>query len=259
MVLITHELESIFRIADRVIMQRNQAVGGAYKLDIAPAVGQLVSHDLGNRQFCNRFEHGFLQALCQGRTLDGAVVKQRLGLAVGCALEAGHRRCVGAQGLQLLEQRGRGIARCVQPHGHRHEFLRDSLVGSLRGHCRDMRSQAARRGKGGERRSLGRQALGLELLEQHTGKGIAQLFKRLGRQLFDKQFYEKVLGGVHLFFRKCRSAKIDRATAISGTQMVWTSLSSTSAPRCVKNREKATGETSTGRHGLKKRCSENGQ
>jgi hypothetical protein len=39
------------------------------------------------------------------------------------------------------------------------------------------------------------EALGRELLEQPGGKGLAQLLQRLGRQFFDEQFDEQVVGG----------------------------------------------------------------
>ena len=53
---------------------------------------------------------GCLQAFDQGGALDIAVIKQRLGLAVGRTLEAGHGRRVGAQGLQFFQQRWCSVA-----------------------------------------------------------------------------------------------------------------------------------------------------
>jgi hypothetical protein len=109
----------------------------------------------------------------------------------------GHRRCVGAQRGQLFQQRRCGVARGVQPHRHRHQLLRDGLVGRLAGDMGDVHRQAARRS---ERRDAGLrrgQALGLELLIQHAGEGLAQLLQGFRRQLFDKQLDQKVL--VHIF------------------------------------------------------------
>ncbi|MNV75509.1 hypothetical protein D3C71_1688010 [compost metagenome] len=57
-----------------------------------------------------------------------------------------------------------------------------------------MGRQTARRGIGRYHSISGGQTLGLELVGQHRGKGIAQLLKRLGGQFFHKQFDEKVLG-----------------------------------------------------------------
>ena len=63
-------------------VQRHQRHARAHELHVAPAVGQLVGHDLGNRQLGDGFVQRLLQALGQRRALGGAVVEQRLGLAV---------------------------------------------------------------------------------------------------------------------------------------------------------------------------------
>ncbi len=88
-------------------MQCHQPVGGAHKAHAAPArhlaAGlQLVAHDLGDGQLGNRLLQRLLQAFGQRCTLDGAVVKQRLGFAVGRAFQASHRTCIGTQRLQFL-------------------------------------------------------------------------------------------------------------------------------------------------------------
>ena len=63
-------------------MQGNQTMRGPHELHVGPAVGQLVSHDFGDRQLGNRLQQGFLQALSQRCAFDCAVIKQRLGFAV---------------------------------------------------------------------------------------------------------------------------------------------------------------------------------
>jgi len=184
-------------------MQCHQAVRGAHKVHAGPAgqlaIGfELVAHHLGDGELGNGFVQRLLQASRQRGAGHHAVVEQGFGLAVLRALERGHGGCgvghIGAQRLQLFEQCGGGVAVLVQADGHGHELLLHSLVGGLVGHGGHMRSQAAGRGKWRDHRSGRRQALGLELVAQHGGKGIAQLLQRLGGQFFNKQFNEEVLG-----------------------------------------------------------------
>jgi hypothetical protein len=68
--------------------------------------------------------------------------------------------------------------------------LLHSLVGGLVGHGGHMGGQAAGRGERCDHRGGAGQTLGLELVAQHSGEGIAQFLERLGRQLFHKQFDE---------------------------------------------------------------------
>ena len=180
-------------------VQRHQPMGGAHELHAAPAgefaVGlQLVGHDLGNGKLGDGLVQRLLQPLLQRSAGQHAVVEQGLGLAVLRALEKSDRssrvRYLHAQGLQLFQQRRRGGASGVQPHADGHELLAHGLVGGLVGHGRHLRGQAARRGERREHRIRGRQALGLELLTQHAGKGIAQFLQRFGGQLFDEELDE---------------------------------------------------------------------
>ncbi len=48
-------------------VQREQAMRGAHELDVGPAVGQLVAHDLGDRQLGQRLVDRLLQAFGQRR------------------------------------------------------------------------------------------------------------------------------------------------------------------------------------------------
>ena len=174
-------------------MHGHEAVRGAHEVDAAPAVGQLVAHDLGDRQPGNGFVERLLHAVGQQHALGRGFIEQGLVLALALALEAGHGAFIGTQRRQLLEQRGRGLAVGRQAHGDGHELLRDGLVLALRQHLGDVRGQPSRRGIGRQaHRGRGQQALGLELLEQDGGKGVAELLQRLGRQLFDKQFNQKI-------------------------------------------------------------------
>jgi hypothetical protein len=93
-----------------IAMQSHQGVGRAHEVDRTPAIGQLVGHDLGDRQLGQRFVQRLLQALGQRGARHHRVEEQRLGLAVGQALEARHDGGVGADGGQLLQQRRGGLA-----------------------------------------------------------------------------------------------------------------------------------------------------
>ncbi len=181
-------------------VQRHEAVRGAHETHAGPARlfaarGELVAHHLGDGQFRHGFLQGLLQPFGQGRAAHGAVQEQGLGLAVGRTAQAGHGRRVGAQGSELLEQRGRGIAGCVQAHRDGHELLRDGLVGCLRCDFGDVGGQAPGRGIGRQARCGGGEALGLQLREQHAGEGVAELLQGLRGQLFDEQFNEKIRMG----------------------------------------------------------------
>ena len=112
---------------------------------------------------------------------------------------------------QLLDQGGRGLAVGVQAHGDGHELLRHGLVLGLGQDFGDVGGQAARRGIGRQARFAGgQQALGLELLEQHAGKGVAQLLQRLRGQLFDKQFNKKIRCVHGLVFSRCSGVRLRR-------------------------------------------------
>jgi hypothetical protein len=157
---------------------------------------QLVGHHLGDRQLGQRLGERFLQAVGQRDASHGAVEEQRLGLAIGCALELRHGRRIGAQGRQLLQQRGRRLAVGRQGHGHRHQLLQHAAVGRLGQHAGDVRRQPPRRGERRHGRSAGARPCGLQAVARPAGEGLAQLLQRLGRQLFDEQFDQQVL---HVF------------------------------------------------------------
>ena len=173
-------------------MQRHQRMGWAHELDVAPAVGELVGHYLRDRQLDDRFVQSFLQAFGKGRTFDGAVVEQCFGLAVHDLLQACDSRPIGAERVQLFQQRRRCVAAGIQPHADWHQLLRHGLVAGLRRHCGDVGCEPTRRSERRELRLRRDQALGLELLEQNRGKRLPQLLQRLGRQLLDEQFHQQV-------------------------------------------------------------------
>ena len=171
----------------------HQTVCGAHKVHAAPTVLQLVAHDLGNRQLGDRFVQRLLHAFGELRALGGAVVEKNVGLAVVLAHQTCHGRFVCAQCVQLLDQRGRGLAFGVQADGGGHELLRHGLVGGLRQHFGDVCGQAAWRGISRHARVGRGEALGLELIEHDARERVAQLLQDLGWQLFHKQFNKKIL------------------------------------------------------------------
>ena len=178
-------------------MQGHQAVGRAHKTHAGPAGHvavrlQLVAHHFGNGQFGNGLQQGFLQAFGQRGTGHGTVVKQRFGFAIQHFFQPSHSGYIRAQSRQFFKQRRRGVARSVQTHCHGHQLLRHRLVSGLCGHIRHVRRQTARRGKSGQHRCRRRQPLRLELRQQDAGKRLSELFQRLGRQLFHKQFDQQV-------------------------------------------------------------------
>ena len=136
-------------------------MGRAHKTHGGPAVGQLVAHHFGDGKLGYAFVQGLLQAFGQGGAFDRAVVEKRFGFAVRCALQAVHRRCVGAQGLQFFQQSGGGCTADIQAHGDRHELLRHRFVSGLGADSRQVRSQATGRSKRGQHRAGIRQALDL--------------------------------------------------------------------------------------------------
>ena len=179
-------------------MQCHQTVRRAHEMDTGPpgpfAIGfELVAHDLGNRQPGNRLLKGLLQAFGQFDTGLHTVKEQGFGLAVQSTFQTRYRGRIGTQTGQTLEQCGRGRTTGVQANADRHQFLRHGLVGGLGDDAGHMRGQAARRGERRHLRFGSGQALGPELVGQHTGKRITELLERLGRQLFHKQFDKQVL------------------------------------------------------------------
>ena len=201
-------------------MQRDQGMGGADKIDAAPAVGQLVGHDLGNRQRGQRGFDRFLQAFGQRGALGQAVVEQDVGLAVVLAPQPGNCRGIGAQRGQLLEQGGRGVAAGIEADGDRHELLHHRLVGGNGQHVGDVGGKAARRGIGGDGGGCRREAGVLQGVGQRAGEGFAQLLQRLGRQFLDKEFDEQVLGGHvrQLSFQSGRGLRRPNPSAPSGSR-----------------------------------------
>ena len=175
-------------------VQGDQRMRRTDEIDAAPAIGQLITHDLGNRQGGERRFDGLLQSLAQRRALGQAVVEQDVGLAVVFAAQAGDSCGIGTQGCQLLEQCRCGIAGGIETDGDRHQLLHHRPVGGDDGDIGDVGSEAARRGVGsdgcGRRRQTGIFQRGCK----GGGKRFTELLQRLRRQFLDEEFDEQILG-----------------------------------------------------------------
>jgi hypothetical protein len=129
---------------DIVAVQRDEAMRGTHELDVAPAVGELVAHHLGDRQLGERLVDRLLQAFGQRGAGDHLVDEQALGLAVRLALQAGHGVGAEAQRGQLLQQRGRRVAVLVERDGRGHQLLQQRAIGGLGGDALDVHPEPAR-------------------------------------------------------------------------------------------------------------------
>ncbi len=182
-------------------MQRDQAMRRAYELHAGPAVGELVAHELGDRQLRDGLVERLLQAHGQRRAGHDGLEQQQLGLAVVAPLQRRYGRRVGAERGELLQQcRGR-LASGVEPDGRRHQ---PELLCRVRCACPDVldpHREAPRRGKafaGLVEHAAGRDELLVgQRRQQGPLKGLAQRFQRLGRQFLDQQLDEQVARDRH--------------------------------------------------------------
>ena len=92
------------------------------------------------------------------------------------------------------------------------------LVGGLVQHAGHLHRQSPRRGIACDRGIGSRKALGLQAVQQHGAESIAQLLQRLGRQFFDKEFNEQVLGshGQAAFFASWAATSSAQALGAMG-------------------------------------------
>ncbi len=177
-------------------MQRDEPMGRAHELHRGPAVVELVAHHLGDGQFGDRLVQCALQTVREWRTGRDGVDEQGLGLAITVATQLLHGLWVQTQRGEFLDQRRRGLARGVQAHRGRHEFLRHGPVGRARQDAGDMHRQPARAGIGRDHRIGRGQALFLQAAGQGVGERRSQRGQGLGRQFFDQEFDEQIVHGV---------------------------------------------------------------
>jgi hypothetical protein len=190
----------------RIAVQGHEAVRRAHEMHARPAVGQLIAHDLGDRQPGQRLVQRLLQSLGQAGAGQAAVEVQRLRLAVGLTAQLRQRRVGRAEGSQLLLQRRRRLTGSIQRHGRRHQLVLQLTVGGLRCNALHMHGQPSRRGIGADRRIGRGQALRLQCVGEQRGKGLAELLQGLRRQLLDEQLDQQVVvahGAQAAFFASC--------------------------------------------------------
>jgi hypothetical protein len=155
-------------------MQRHQTMRRADELDRAPAIGQLIRHDLGDGQSRQGIVQRGLQAVEQRHAGGHGVDEQRLRLAFALAPQPRRGAGVQPEAGELFQQRGRGRAAGVQADCGGHELLGHRTVSGLGRDMRDVRSQSARAGVGRDHRIGCDQPQRLEALGQTFGKGAAQ-------------------------------------------------------------------------------------
>lgn len=83
-------------------VQGHDAMGGTHEMHRVPAIGELIAHDLGNRQGCQGGFEGSLQTFAQAGALGQTVIKQNVGLAIAFAAQLRHAGGIGAKCGQLL-------------------------------------------------------------------------------------------------------------------------------------------------------------
>jgi hypothetical protein len=211
-------------------VQRHEAVRRAHEvhagpagLEVLAAAGvQLVLHDLGDGELGQRFGQRGLQARGQRGPGHLHVQEQRRGLAVRRLAQ--QRQGVGADAHrgQLLQQRGRGRTVGGQADGHRHQLDGLRRLGRHGQDVADVRAQPARGSEHGQRRGLAGQAGAAQALQQRGAERLAELLQRLGRQLFDEEFDEQVLGVAHAqaaFFASWAATSSAQAFGASGKPM----------------------------------------
>ena len=176
------------RCKHRRAMQHHQAMGRAHEADICLPVGQLILHDLGDRQFCDRVLDQRRNCISKRRTGHGRAQVEAFLLAVG-----GPGQCLG-RGALLVSPFAQGQCRLtfrVQSDRNRGALDLDcACVGSLANRIHP-HSQTPGRREDIDLRIRRAQALLFQTLGDRGGKGFAQPQEGLGRELFGEQFDEQ--------------------------------------------------------------------
>ena len=155
------------------------------------AVGELIGHDLRNREMLHRIVERLLKGGREFGTRTDAFVNELLILAVIDALEL-FDRAVNAERRHLLPEGGRGRAVSGNADLDRHELLAEGFIRAHRTDIRDVDGQAARRAVGLGLASLFEEMGLVKALLNAFGKGFRELPQRLRRELFGLQFNEKI-------------------------------------------------------------------
>ena len=182
-------------------VQRHQAVRRAHEVHAGPAVGELVAHDLGDRQLGERL----VERLLQARRRASRRARGCRGTAPRPCRRAGACSCGTADAsapsaASFFSSAGVGLAVGVERHATGISLCDTGLVGAP---ARPRRRRAPPGGAAMAKavsRGIGcGQALRLAgASDSSRGERLAQLLQRLGRQLLDEQFDQQVLACVML-------------------------------------------------------------
>ena len=177
---------------DVFAQERDEVLDGAHEGDRRFAVGELIGHDLRNREFLDGGVKRRLKARGEFHARTHAFEDELFVLAVLNALQ-GRDVALNAERGHLLREGGRRFAFGGQTHAHRDELLRKGFVGALFEHVRDAHGQAARRTVGGHDAFLGQEMLLPEVFGNAVGKGARKLQKSLRREFFRLEFNKQIL------------------------------------------------------------------
>ena len=170
-------------------VQGDKSMGRTHETDAAPpwqiAVRlQLVGHHFRYGKLGDGLVQGYLQAIGKGGTLQSAVQKQRLCLAIQRAAQVRDCDVRRAKCLQFLQKGRGGLARCIERHAHRHQFVRLGFVGRAWRNVTHMDRQAPGRCIHRTGASPRNQPQVGQLSGQYPAKGLPQVFQGLRGQFF---------------------------------------------------------------------------
>ena len=172
-------------------VERREVADRTHEGDRRFAVGELIGHDLRNREVL----HGIVERLLKGGrefgTRTDAFVNELFILTVIDALEL-FNRAVDAERRHLLLKGGRGRTVSGDADLDRHELLAEGFIRAHRADVRDMDGETARRTVNRRFASLFEEVGLVKALLNAFGEGFRELPQRLRRELFGLQFNEKI-------------------------------------------------------------------
>jgi hypothetical protein len=188
-------------------VQGNQSMGGTHEVHGGLAVGQLVAHDLRDRQLGDAVQQRCLQTFRESDARQAAFEEHVLGVAFHAALAVARG---GAFLLEPLRERGRRRAGSIEADLRGHQLLRLGAIGRLVGDVLDAHREAARCGVGRDRRIGGGEAAGDEARLDAVRERAAEPLERLGREFLGEEFDEQ--GTIHAAaFARCAIGKPSRS------------------------------------------------
>ena len=145
----------------------------AHELHCGHTIGQLIIHDLRNRQRLDAVFEGLLQAVRKALTGAHTFVVELFGLAVAHALKL-RNRAGNAERSHFLHQGRCGFTVGTDTDLHRHKLLTEGLVRALFKNVGDVNGHAAR-GTVGVHNGIVRQKMrGPEALGNTFGKRVGK-------------------------------------------------------------------------------------